>query len=321
MRMARRRNEKSLAEAAAGLVMMVVALAILSPVFRGQLISTLSMIIAILFLVGVVALIIYLIVYLKKEKVVPQSVRHIKRSPIRPAPDSTGAFNSAPSPAGSAPAAPFGYSPEEQARIQEIIQSMQPAQHETSPSKPTTWNDTVLTEIEWKRFETVTKEFLAMSGYEAQETNIGADGGVDIRLTKPGTEGFKGIVQCKAWNTYKVGVKPVRELFGVMAAEMIKSGMLITSGAFTAEAEEFAKGKMTLISGRKFLELIWKLPEDKQQRLLNIALEGDYSTPTCPQCDIKMTLREGRKGRNPGSQFWGCVRYPRCKQTLVYKGQ
>lgn len=57
----------------------------------------------------------------------------------------------------------------------------------------------------------------------------------------------------------------------------------------------------------------------KQRRLLEVALEGDYRTPTCPQCDIKMVLRESKKGRGNGGQFWGCVRYPRCKQTLVYK--
>ena len=114
-------------------------------------------------------------------------------------------------------------------------------------------------------------------------------------------------------------MKPVRELFGVMAAEQIGIGMFITSGSFTAEAEEFGKVRMTLISGARFLEFIRRLPEDKQQRLLEVALEGDCRTPTCPQCDIMMVLRESKKGRSNGGQFWGCARYPRCRQTLVYK--
>lgn len=186
---------------------------------------------------------------------------------------------------------------------------------------PQYWSESVLQMIEWKRFEIVTKEFLNMTGYEARETMVGADGGVDIRVTKRGDDAFQGIVQCKAWNAYKVGVKPVRELYGVMAAEKIRNGMLITSGTFTADAEEFAKGKVMLIPGWKFLELIRKLPEEKRQRLLEVALEGDYQTPTCPQCDIKMALRESKKGRNAGEHFWGCVRYPRCKQTLIYKAE
>lgn len=93
----------------------------------------------------------------------------------------------------------------------------------------------------------------------------------------------------------------------------------MTSGDFTAEAEDFAKGKITLIWGEKFINLIGKLSEENQDMLLKIALEGDYRTPTCPQCDVKMTLRESSKGRNSGGHFWGCVRYPRCKQTLIYK--
>jgi len=182
---------------------------------------------------------------------------------------------------------------------------------------PRVWTESILKEIEWKRFETVTKEFLNMTGYLAQETKVGADGGVDIRITKQGNSAFQGIVQCKAWNAYKVGVKPVRELFGIMAAEKVAVGMLISSGTFTAEAEDFAKGKVVLIPGWKFLEHILKLSEENRQRLLEIALEGDYQTPTCPQCDLKMTLREVKSGKNSGSKFWGCVRYPRCRQTFV----
>jgi len=59
-----------------------------------------------------------------------------------------------------------------------------------------------------------------------------------------------------------------------MAAEKVDRGMFVNSGKFTSAAEEFAKGKILLVSGSRFLELIRKLPEDKQQKLLNIALAG-----------------------------------------------
>jgi restriction system protein len=81
-----------------------------------------------------------------------------------------------------------------------------------------------------------------------------------------------------------------------MAAEKVDRGMFVSSGKFTSAAEEFAKGKILLVSGARFLELIRKLPEDKQQKLLNIALEGDYRTPTCPQCDVKMIRKDVKKG-------------------------
>lgn len=36
---------------------------------------------------------------------------------------------------------------------------------------------------------------------------------------------------------------------------------------------------------------------------------------TCPNCGSSMIRRTARRGRNPGRQFWGCSRYPRCYGT------
>jgi restriction system protein len=181
------------------------------------------------------------------------------------------------------------------------------------------WTPEILGVLEWKRFETVCAEYLRLIGYNPKETRIGADGGVDIWIYKQGMERPFGIVQCKAWNTYKVGVKPVRELYGVMSHEKVANGLFITSGVFTSEAIAFAEGKLiTMFSGHEFLAKIKQLSEEDQKTLLMIALEGDYWIPTCPQCGIKMVLRQG-----PGEtkSFWGCVKYPKCKATLGYKSE
>jgi restriction system protein len=37
--------------------------------------------------------------------------------------------------------------------------------------------------------------------------------------------------------------------------------------------------------------------------------------PTCPQCGAQMALRTAKTGKNAGSQFWGCSKYPDCKGT------
>ncbi|GEM_PF-1499385 len=39
---------------------------------------------------------------------------------------------------------------------------------------------------------------------------------------------------------------------------------------------------------------------------------------TCPRCSSLMSLRTAKKGRNSGSKFWGCSKYPRCKGTRPY---
>ena len=45
------------------------------------------------------------------------------------------------------------------------------------------------------------------------------------------------------------------------------------------------------------------------------------ATPRCPKCGSEMVLQTARKGAHPGSQFWGCSTYPRCRGTLNYEPQ
>jgi restriction system protein len=201
------------------------------------------------------------------------------------------------------------------------VQSVPPATpvrvHPVSPpivSKPV-WSQDLLSDLEWKRFEEVVAAYSRELGYEAKTTRIGADGGVDVQLFQNGQ--IVMIIQCKAWNAYKVGVKPMRELYGVMADEKISNGAFFTTGEFTSEAEEWARNKnLDLVNGREFLSRIRQLSSAAQDKLLALATAGDYTTPTCPSCDIKMVLRTASKGRNEGSQFYGCRNYPGCKQTF-----
>ena len=39
------------------------------------------------------------------------------------------------------------------------------------------------------------------------------------------------------------------------------------------------------------------------------------SIPACPNFRGQMTLRTAKEGRNAGSQFWGCTKYPACNGT------
>jgi restriction system protein len=114
------------------------------------------------------------------------------------------------------------------------------------------------------------------------------------------------------------GVKPVRELFGVMAADIVANGAFFTTGDFTAEAEEWARDKnINLVNGQEFISTISQLPATSRQQLLKTAIDGDYTTPTCPSCGIKMVQRVAGKGRSEGSRFWGCPNFPRgCNQTF-----
>lgn len=183
-----------------------------------------------------------------------------------------------------------------------------------STAKPAEWSIDLLRDLEWKRFEDVCQRFYALKGIKSETTPLGPDGGIDIRLYQDGADKPTSIVQCKAWGGRNVGIKPVRELLGVMAHEKIEKAFFMASGNFTDEAKAFAQGnRITLINGEMLLTMIRRLPEDEQQTLLAFATDGDYRTPTCPSCGIKMRRVPGTNGR---PDFWGCQNYPRCRQKL-----
>ena len=181
------------------------------------------------------------------------------------------------------------------------------------PSKPTSWSKELIDSIEWKRFEDLCCEFYRAKGIRAEATALGADGGVDIRLFQDVDDPQRctTVVQCKAWNQ-SVGVKPVRELRGVMAHEKVEKGFFMAPAGFSEEAKAFAaENRITLLDGKLFLAMLERLPEEQKLGLLEFATAGDWKTPTCPACGLKMTSRDGKRGR-----FWGCVSYPRCRGVM-----
>src|SRR5205814_7688127 len=111
-----------------------------------------------------------------------------------------------------------------------------------------------------------------------------------------------------------IGIKPLRELRGAMSLANVAEGVLVTSGRFTPEAVGFAaKENIQLIDGAALLEKLAALLPEKALGLLKFATKGDFLTPTCPRCSIKMTTR---KSTGAGRMYWGCHNYPRCKLTF-----
>lgn len=119
-----------------------------------------------------------------------------------------------------------------------------------TPKQPSSWSLDVLRSIEWKRFEELCAEIYTLRGFRTELQRYGADGGIDIRLYQKGTPVPVAIIQCKAWNSSQVGVKPIRELLGVMVHNKIDKGIFITTNDYTQEATDFAsQNPIALISG------------------------------------------------------------------------
>nr|WP_274708831.1 restriction endonuclease [Variovorax sp. S12S4] len=147
----------------------------------------------------------------------------------------------------------------------------------------------------------------AQAGFTTRSQSHGADGGVDIWLYSKHSD-VPRIVQCKHWQGKVVGVKEMREFFGVMASHQLKSGTYVTSGAFSADAKAFAKANgIHAQDGAALLELVGKRTPEQQAALLAVAYEDDYWRPTCASCGTKMVERSSTKSEG---SFWGCANFP-----------
>jgi len=184
-----------------------------------------------------------------------------------------------------------------------------------SKSDAAQWTPELLKQIEWRRFEELCAAYFEALGFRTDVAASTAGGGVDIHLFAQGAERPSTLVQCQPWNAYRVGIKPVRGLLGAMASANVAEGVLVTSGKFTQEARDFARKEktITLVDGAELLVKFAALAPEQGAGLLRFATQGDFQTPTCPTCALKMIPR---KSTTHGRKFWGCRNYPSCKQTF-----
>jgi restriction system protein len=176
------------------------------------------------------------------------------------------------------------------------------------------WTAALLKQLEWRRFEELCAAYFEALGFRTRIARSGARVGVDIHLLAGSSDKTAMVVHSKAWDAHRVGIKAARELRSAMASAGAGEGVLVTSGRFMQETIDYArKENIQLIDGADLLTKLGALVPEKAAGLLKFATQGDFLTPTCPSCSIKMV---SRKSTNEGRNFWGCRNYPHCKQTL-----
>jgi len=178
-------------------------------------------------------------------------------------------------------------------------------------------NIQTIRDLSWREFENLIAEAYRRQGYAVIENpSVGADGGIDVRLKK---DGVLHLVQCKNWKTIKVGVKVVREMYGVMVAEQASSVKIIISGMFTQEAKNFASDKpIDLVDGEQLEKLIANVqatPPNANPASVSPQIIVTTQNTLCPRCGESLILRTAKKGKNAGGQFLGCSTYPKCRHT------
>jgi len=168
-----------------------------------------------------------------------------------------------------------------------------------------------LQKLEWRRVEELSELYFNRLGWQARRSAVGADGGVDVLLSKDGQSKPSACVQCKQRSNELIGVKFLREFYGVMVADGFTEGFYVTTSRFSSDAVEFAKGKsITLIDAEDLVRRVSALPDDQQAEIVRRVFRDDYMTPTCPSCDVKLIVR------GTDHPFWGCRNYPRCRTKI-----
>jgi len=112
-----------------------------------------------------------------------------------------------------------------------------------------------LSNMDWRSFERLVGEAFRRQGYAVKETGQGgADGGIDLELSK---DGQITLVQCKQWRSHRVGVQIVREMYGVLVDSGAAAVKIVALGHYTPDAAAFARGKrIELVDGHALLATI-----------------------------------------------------------------
>jgi len=169
-----------------------------------------------------------------------------------------------------------------------------------------------LRSIDWFQFEKVVAAIYRKLGYQVtRRGGANPDGGIDLIIEM---QGVKTGIQCKQWKVRNVGVPTMREFLGALTHAHIEKGIFITLFGYTDCAKEFAEEhQIEMLNETGLRSLLESVDADYDPDILAILND---TTKYCPKCEGVLMLRTAVKGKNPGSQFWGCSGYPHCRFTI-----
>ncbi|MCS3903806.1 hypothetical protein J2T55_001838 [Methylohalomonas lacus] len=173
--------------------------------------------------------------------------------------------------------------------------------------------------MHWRDFERYLIEAYRRQGYQVLQNPFGVDAGVDLVLRRALEKDY---VQFKHWDSRRLGVSVVRELYACVTAGQADGGFVVASGHFSRAAKSFAAATpVQLVDGAQLVQLIGPVCADIEQNLLRPAaaeaIDPLHDAPECPVCGRSMVRRRAR-GRYAGSQFWGCAAFPACQGPGIW---
>lgn len=171
----------------------------------------------------------------------------------------------------------------------------------------------LLRNLEWKRFELLVQRYYEAGGVRATCTCVGEAGGVDLQLFRGDDPQPFSAVHCQACAAQLVPLESVIALFALLPASPVEI-VFVASGHFSPGAQAFAQTRrITLITGDTLVARFNALPSAKRGEILSEVTSGDYTTPSCRRCDLKLVLAAAEAGQ---PRLWSCPRTPRCTFTM-----
>jgi hypothetical protein len=168
-----------------------------------------------------------------------------------------------------------------------------------------------LNDLDWFQFEKLICALFRAQGHAVEmRGGANADGGIDLVL---GAGSERTAVQCKHWGSWKCAPKVVRELLGAMTHEGFAQGMLVCRRATLAAHSLASQERITIIERDGVIQRVSQAMATENTQVRSLLFTPEK---LCPKCGAPMVRRTAAKGSKVGSEFWGCSKYPECRQTM-----
>jgi hypothetical protein len=156
------------------------------------------------------------------------------------------------------------------------------------------WSLDLLQQLDWKRFEELTRMIVTKGGYRAEVVSVSPQADVSLSIYNGGGRRKPdAMIRCPQWEKTRVGEDQLRLFFTDLLNRGLKQGTFITPGLFSSAAAAYARDHdLELIDGPAYLEMLERLAPEDRLYLLKLATAGEFFVPTCPLCGGKMEQRQ-----------------------------